>query len=67
MTEKQILSYIFLKYAMGAILLYFIIDIVGLEGWGIFPLLFAFLATKDFVQGTRLADSYFKIRKNRDK
>lgn len=67
MTDKQILTYIGFKYGMFLILMYFMIDSVGIEGWGIFTLLFAVLATRDFVQGTRLMNSYIKIRKNKNK
>lgn len=67
MTDKQILTYIGFKYGMFLILMYFMIDSVGLEGWGIFTLLFAVLATRDFVQGTRLMNTYIKIRKNKNK
>lgn len=67
MTDRQILTYIGFKYGMFLILMYFMIDSVGVEGWGVFTLLFAVFATRDFVQGTRLMNTYIKIRKNRKK
>lgn len=67
MTSKQILTYIGFKYAMFIVLFYFTLDMVGLNGWELVSLLFAFLATRDFVQGTRLAGVYIKVRKNNRK
>lgn len=64
MTTKQLLTYIFLKYAMFAALIYVTINSVQRDGWDFFPILFVLLATREFVQGTRLVQVYYKIKKN---
>lgn len=63
MTEKQIRFQIGFKYVFFLVFLFFTIDSVGTDGWGFFSVLFALFATRDFVQGTRMAEVYFKIKK----
>lgn len=64
MTEKQLKLQIVFKYVFFALFLFFTIDSVSTDGWGFFSYLFAIFATKDFVQGTRLAEAYFRIKKS---
>ncbi|WP_208559247.1 DUF4305 domain-containing protein [Marinilactibacillus kalidii] len=64
MTNKQMITYITFKFVMFALLLYLSINAVQTNGWGLFPLIFVFLATRDFVQGTRLLQVYYKVKKN---
>lgn len=66
MTEKQILFQIGFKYIFSLLFLYFTIDSVGSGGWGFFSYLFALFATKDFVQGTRMAEAFYRIKKNKN-
>ncbi|PRY83410.1 YdiK family protein [Alkalibacterium olivapovliticus] len=65
MTEKQIMFQIIFKYAFSMLFLFFTIDSVGTSGWGFFSYLFALFATKDFVQGTRMAASFYQIKKGK--
>lgn len=67
MTEKQIKVQIGFKYVFFLLFLYFTIDSVGTSGWSFFSVLFALFATKDFVQGTRLAEVYYRIKKRQKK
>ncbi|WP_161879024.1 DUF4305 domain-containing protein [Alkalibacterium sp. MB6] len=67
MTEKQIKFQIGFKYVFFLLFLYFTINSVGSEGWTLFSLLFAVFATKDFVQGTRLAEAYYRIKQKQKK
>lgn len=64
MTEKQLKMQIVFKYIFFALFLFFTIDSVSSNGWGFFSYLFALFATKDFVNGTRLAQAYFRIKKS---
>lgn len=64
MTEKQIKFQIGFKYVFFLLFLYFTIDSVGSSGWSLFSILFALIATRDFVQGTRLAEAYYRIKKH---
>jgi len=64
MTEKQMKFQIVFKFLFFALFLFFTIDSVSSSGWGFFSYLFAVFATKDFVQGTRLADAYYRIKKS---
>lgn len=64
MTEKQLKLQIIFKYVFFALFLFFTIDSVSSNGWGFFSYLFAIFATKDFVNGTRLAQAYFRIKKS---
>ncbi len=64
MTEKQLKMQILFKYVFFALFLFFTIDSVSSNGWGFFSYLFAIFATKDFVQGTRMAEAYFRIKKS---
>lgn len=64
MTEKQLKFQILFKYIFFALFLFFTIDSVSTNGWGFFSYLFAIFATKDFVQGTRLAEAYYRIKKS---
>lgn len=66
MTEKQIMFQIGFKYIFFLLFLFFTIDSVGSGGWGFFSFLFAIFATKDFVQGTRMAEAYYRIKKKND-
>lgn len=66
MTEKQILFQIGFKYVFFLLFLYFTIDSVGSGGWGFFSYLFALFATKDFVQGTRMAEALYRIKKRKN-
>lgn len=65
MTEKQIMFQIGFKYAFFVLFLFFTIDSVGTSGWGFFSYLFALFATKDFVQGTQMATSFYQIKKGK--
>ncbi|GEK90544.1 DUF4305 domain-containing protein [Alkalibacterium kapii] len=65
MTEKQLKLQIVFKYVLFALFLFFTIDSVSSSGWGFFSVLFALFATKDFVNGTRLAQAYFRIKKKK--
>lgn len=64
MTEKQLKLQIVFKYVFFALFLFFTIDSVSSNGWGFFSYLFAIFATKDFVNGTRLAQAYYRIKKS---
>lgn len=64
MTEKQLKLQILFKFIFFALFLFFTIDYVSSSGWGFFAYLFALFATKDFVQGTRLAEAYYRIKKS---
>jgi len=64
MTEKQLKMQIVFKYVFFALFLFFTIDSVSSNGWGFFSYLFAIFATKDFVNGTRLAQAYYRIKKS---
>ncbi|GEK89553.1 YdiK family protein [Alkalibacterium putridalgicola] len=65
MTEKQLKLQIVFKYVFFALFLFFTIDSVSSNGWGFFSYLFALFATKDFVNGTRLAQAYYNIKKSK--
>lgn len=65
MTDKQFMFHIGFKFFMFFLFLYFTIDSVGSYGWGFMPYLFALFATKDFVQGTRMAEVYYRIKNNK--
>jgi len=65
MTEKQLKMQIVFKYVFFALFLFFTIDSVSSNGWGFFSYLFAIFATKDFVNGTRLAQAYYRIKKSK--
>ncbi|MDN6194521.1 MAG: YdiK family protein [Alkalibacterium gilvum] len=67
MTKKQLQLQIMFQYILFALFLFFTIDSVASGGWGFFSYLFALFATKDFVNGTRLAQAYFRIKKNKKK
>lgn len=64
MTDKQFLFHIGFKFIMFALFLYFTIDSVGLYGWGFMQFLFALFATKEFVQATRMAEIFYRIKSN---
>ncbi|GEN49642.1 DUF4305 domain-containing protein [Alkalibacterium pelagium] len=66
MTEKQIMFQIAFKYIFFLLFMFFTIDSVGSSGWGFFSFLFALFATKDFVQGTRMAAAYLRIKKSKN-
>lgn len=65
MTDKQFLFHIGFKYVMFILFLYFTIDSVGMYGWGFMQILLAIFATRDFVQGTRMAGVYYRFKSNK--
>lgn len=67
MTEKQILTNAIIKYVMFLLFMFFLISTVSSSGWGFFAMLFALVATNDFVQGIQLTQIYFRIKNNSKK
>ena len=66
MTLKDLLIQIALKFVLGALFLYFAIDGVTNFGWGFISILSVLFATNNIVQGTRMLDTYFKLKNNID-
>jgi len=64
MTEKQLKFQIGFKFIFFALFLFFTINSVSTDGWTFFSVLFAIFATKDFVQGTQMAQAYYRIKKS---
>lgn len=62
MSKRQLLVPILFRYLFFMINFYLTIQFVNYDGWGIFSLLFAIFATRDFVQGTQLAKIYYQLR-----
>jgi len=67
MTKKALIGNIVFKFVMFLLFMYFLINTVQSSGWGFFPILFALVASSDFVQGTRLVILYQNIKKNKKK
>lgn len=64
MNQKSLLGPIILRFAFFAINLFFLIRINTFAGWSFLSILLAFFATRDFVQGVRLAQIYYHISKS---
>ena len=64
MNQKSLLGPIILRFAFFAINLFFLIRINTFAGWNFLSILLAFFATRDFVQGVRLAQIYYHISKS---
>lgn len=65
MNQKNLLGPIIFRFAFFAINLYFLIQITSLAGWNFVSFLLVFFATRDFVQGVRLAQVYYYIQKSK--
>ncbi|MGX7394776.1 DUF4305 domain-containing protein [Carnobacterium mobile] len=63
MNSKNFIMQIVFNYVMSFIFIWFTINSVSTEGWGIFPVLFVLFATNDFVRASKLLEIYFKIKK----
>lgn len=63
MNNKNFIMQITFNYIMSFVFIWFTINSVSTEGWGIFPVLFVLFATSDFVRATKLLEIYFKIKK----
>lgn len=66
MTLKDLLIQIIVKFSLGALFLYFAVDGVSNFGWGFVSVLSVLFATNNIVQGIRMLNTYFKIKKNID-
>lgn len=64
MNQKNLLGPIIFRFAFFAINLYFLMQINSIAGWNFVSFLLVFFATRDFVQGVRLAQVYYFIQKN---
>jgi len=67
MSAKQILVNVIIRYVLFLLFMYFLISTISSSGWGFFAILFALVATNDFVQAVRLTQVYFKIKNNSKK
>lgn len=66
MTIKDLLMQIIFKFVFAALFVFFAIENVTNTGWGFFAIMSVLFATNNIVQGIRLLDTYFKIKKNFD-
>lgn len=66
MTLRDLLIQIILKFVLGVLFLYFAVDGISNFGWGFISILSVIFSTNNFVQGIRMLDTYFKIKKNID-
>lgn len=64
MTLRDLLIQIVLKFVFSALFVFFAIENVTNGGWGFFAIVSVLFATNNIVQGVRLLDTYFKIKKN---
>ena len=51
------------NYLMAVLFVWFTINSVSSDGWGIFPILFVIFATNDFIRGSKILEIYLKIKK----
>lgn len=63
MNHNNLLGPILFRFAFFALNLFFTIRITSFGGWNFIAILLAFFATRDFVQGVRLAQVYYHIKK----
>lgn len=61
MKIKKLLIPILIRYLFFLINSYFTVRLVMLDGWGIFPILLAAFASRDFVQASQLAKVYYHL------
>lgn len=66
MTLKDILIQIGMKFVFGLLFVYFAVDSVSTSGWGFLAILSILFATNNIVNGVRMLDTYYKIKKNID-
>lgn len=66
MTLRDLLIQIGLKFVFAVLFIFFAIENVRTVGWGFFAFISVLFATNNIVQGARLLDTYFKIKKNLD-
>lgn len=64
MNNKNFILQIVFNYIMSIIFIWFTINSVATEGWGIFPVLFVLFATSDFVRASKLLGIYLQIKKS---
>lgn len=64
MNQKNLLGPIIIRFLFFAVNFFFLVQINGIDGWGFLSILLAFFATRDFVQGVRLAQIYYHLSKN---
>jgi len=67
MSAKQILVNAIIRFVLFLLFMYFLINTISSSGWGFFAILFALVATNDFVQTIRLIQIYLNIKKNSKK
>ncbi|MGB3160561.1 DUF4305 domain-containing protein [Carnobacterium sp.] len=63
MNSKNFILQIAFNYIMSIIFIWFTINSVSTEGWGVFPVLFVLFATSDFVRASKLLEIYLQIKK----
>lgn len=61
MSKKHLLIPILIRYIFFLINFYFTVRILTLDGWGVFPLILAAFATRDFVQASQLLKIYYHL------
>ena len=71
LNTKNLLVPILIRYVFFLINFYFTVKLVMIAGWGLFPLILAAFATRDFVQASQLTKIYYHLktidRNNKDK
>jgi hypothetical protein len=63
MNTKNIIMQIIFNFVMSLVFIWFTINSVSTDGWGIFPILFVLFATSDFVRASKLLEIYLQIKK----
>lgn len=62
MTLKNIFSQILMKFAFGALFIYFAVDDINSSGWGLLAWISIFFATNNISTGIQMLMMYFKIK-----
>lgn len=62
MNKRQLLVPLFFRFFFFMINFYLTTQLVSYGGWGLFPILFAIFATRDFVQASQLVKIYFQFK-----
>ena len=64
MNQKNLLGPIIIRFLFFAVNFFFLVQINAIDGWSLLSILLTFFATRDFVQGVRLAQIYYHLSKN---
>ncbi|WP_245570092.1 YdiK family protein [Lacticigenium naphthae] len=62
-SKQKLLFQIILNFIFFGFFLFYTINSVNQSGWNFFSILFALLATNDFVRVVKLTKIYFQIKK----